>query len=124
MNKKGVSSVEFALVLPVLLLILFGIVEYGWIMTSQIVLTNAVSAGARAGIKADEGEEADDARAITKSTFWMGILADEDITVTIADSPRRIEVKVPGWTYNTLTGFLPQKMVPARLRATSTMVFP
>jgi len=123
-NNKGVSSIEFALVLPFLLLILFGILEYGWIMTTQIVLTNAVSNGARAGIKAAETEEEADARAATIDAFWINTLAADDITVTIPESPRRIDVEVPGWTYSSLTGFLPSAMIPGSLKAKSIMVFP
>lgn len=41
---------EFALVLPVLLLILFGIIEFGLVMFDQAVITNASREGARAGI--------------------------------------------------------------------------
>ncbi len=124
-NNKGVSSIEFALVLPFLLLILFGILEYGWIMTTQIVLTNAVSNGARAGIKAAEDEdEAVVATAATIDAFWINTLAADDITVTIPESPRRIDVKVSGWTYSSLTGFLPSAMIPGSLKAESIMVFP
>lgn len=123
-NKKGVSSIEFALVLPFLLLILFGILEYGWIMTTQIVLTNAVSNGARAGIKAEEGSEETDAKYATREAFWINTLVDGDITVALPESPKRIDVSVPGWAYSSLTGFLPSAMIPGSLKAKSIMVFP
>ena len=55
-RQKGVSCIEFAMVLPVLLLILFAIMEYGWLMVHQIVLINAVSTGARAAIRANPEE--------------------------------------------------------------------
>jgi len=47
---KGTSAVEFALILPVLILILFGIIEFGVIMYDQQVITNAAREGARRGI--------------------------------------------------------------------------
>ena len=50
LNERGASAVEFALLLPVLMLILFGIIEFGMVMYSREVLTNAISEGARAGI--------------------------------------------------------------------------
>jgi Flp pilus assembly protein TadG len=43
-------AVEFALVLPILLVILFGIIEFGLIMYDKAVLTNASREAARAGI--------------------------------------------------------------------------
>jgi len=49
-NKRGASAVEFALVLPLLIVILFGIIEFGLLMYNQAVITNASREGARAGI--------------------------------------------------------------------------
>jgi Flp pilus assembly protein TadG len=50
LNERGASAVEFAIVLPVLMFILFGTIEFGMIMFSREVLTNAGREGARAGI--------------------------------------------------------------------------
>ena len=49
-DKKGVSAVEFAIVLPVLILFLFGIIEFGILFYDKAVITNASREGARAGI--------------------------------------------------------------------------
>ncbi|WP_434718334.1 TadE/TadG family type IV pilus assembly protein [Paraburkholderia sp. A1BS-2L] len=49
-SQKGVAAVEFAIVLPVLLLILFGIVELGIGLYDKAVITNASREGARAGV--------------------------------------------------------------------------
>ncbi|MDR8727514.1 TadE/TadG family type IV pilus assembly protein [Burkholderia pseudomultivorans] len=49
-HQKGVAAVEFAFVLPVLLLIMFGIVEFGLFLYDKAVITNASREGARAGI--------------------------------------------------------------------------
>lgn len=49
-RERGASALEFALVLPVLLIILFGIIEFGLLMYNKQVLTNASREGARAGI--------------------------------------------------------------------------
>ena len=50
LNERGAVATEFALLLPVLLTILFGIIEFGMIMYSREVVTNAAREGARAGI--------------------------------------------------------------------------
>lgn len=50
MDQKGVAVVEFAIVLPVLLVILFGIVEFSLVMYNKAIVTNASREGARAGI--------------------------------------------------------------------------
>ena len=46
-KRDAVAAVEFALVLPVLLLILFGIINFGTLMYDQAVITNAAREGAR-----------------------------------------------------------------------------
>ena len=51
-SQKGASAVEFALVLPLLMLITFGIIEFGMFIYNQQVITNASREGARAGIVA------------------------------------------------------------------------
>ena len=47
-DERGAALVEFALVLPVLVLFLFGIVEFGRAYSARIQLTSAVREGARA----------------------------------------------------------------------------
>ena len=49
-NEHGAVAAEFALLLPVILIILFGIIEFGMIMYGREVVTNATREGARAGI--------------------------------------------------------------------------
>ncbi len=49
-KEKGAAAVEFALILPVLILILFGIIEFGIILYDKAVITNASREGARRGI--------------------------------------------------------------------------
>src|SRR5262249_34614720 len=49
-SESGASAVEFALLLPVLMMILFGIIEFGFALYQQAVLTNASREGARLGI--------------------------------------------------------------------------
>jgi Flp pilus assembly protein TadG len=49
-DQRGASLVEFAIVLPLLLIVLFGIIEFGLIFYNQQVITNASREGARYGI--------------------------------------------------------------------------
>lgn len=49
-REKGASVVEFALVLPVLMMILFGIIEFSFILYDKAIVTNASREGARRGI--------------------------------------------------------------------------
>ncbi len=49
-STKGTAVLEFALVLPLLLVLTFGLIEFGLLMYNQQVITNASREGARAGI--------------------------------------------------------------------------
>jgi Flp pilus assembly protein TadG len=44
---RGAAAVEFALLLPVLLLVVFGIIDFGRALNAQITLTQAAREGAR-----------------------------------------------------------------------------
>jgi Flp pilus assembly protein TadG len=49
-QQRGSATVEMAIVLPLLLLLVFGVAEFGIALYRQEVLTNASREGARAGI--------------------------------------------------------------------------
>ena len=51
-DQQGAVAVEFAFVLPLLIVLLVGIMEFGLILYNQQVLTNACREGTRAGIVA------------------------------------------------------------------------
>lgn len=132
---RGASAVEFALVLPIMLLVFFAILEYGWYMVNQAVLTGAVSAGARAGIKADEWNEdnpqdpREEARRAVRESFWpfpieeQQIVADDDYYLT-ESGPRMMKVVVSDLTYQSLTGYLPATLLPGNLSAKALVAFP
>jgi Flp pilus assembly protein TadG len=46
-NERGQTMVEFAVVLPVLCLLLFGAIQFGILFNNYVTLTDAVRAGAR-----------------------------------------------------------------------------
>ncbi len=50
-HEHGTAAVEFALLLPLLVLLLFGIVEFGLALYRHQVLATASREGARAGIR-------------------------------------------------------------------------
>ncbi|EMI15632.1 TadE-like protein [Rhodopirellula maiorica SM1] len=47
-NRVGAAAVEFALVVPIFLLLVFGIIEFGRVVMVQQILVNASREGARA----------------------------------------------------------------------------
>ena len=76
MGEQGASAVEFALILPILMLLIGGVVDYGRYFFTEIQLTNAAREGARAGI----------------------VLGDPVLRATAAGSA------TPGWQTPTYTG--------------------
>lgn len=54
-DERGAAVVEFALVLPLLILFTFGIIEFGRAYSAKIELTAAVREGARAAALGNDG---------------------------------------------------------------------
>jgi Flp pilus assembly protein TadG len=46
-NEQGQTMVEFALCLPIMCLLLFGVIQFGIVFNNYVTLTDAVRAGAR-----------------------------------------------------------------------------
>jgi Flp pilus assembly protein TadG len=80
-NENGQALVEFALVAPILFLILFGIVQFGIAFMHSVTLTDAVRAGAR---KAAVSRTATDPAQTTKNAV-LGAASDLDASTL---SPR------------------------------------
>ena len=49
-EQRGAAAVEFALILPILLMVLLGIIEMSLALYDKAIITNASREGARAGI--------------------------------------------------------------------------
>ena len=49
-SEKGTALIEFALVLPILLVLTAGLIEFGIALYDKAMVTNASREGARAGI--------------------------------------------------------------------------
>ena len=63
-RETGSAVVEFALVLPIVLLVLLAVVQVGALARDRLLLTQAARAGAReAAIEADDGSTTDAVRA-------------------------------------------------------------
>lgn len=87
-NQSGAAAVEFAIVIPVLLLLALGSFEFGLLFYNKQVVTNACREGARAGIVREDSHFLDDAelKAIVNNycenrliDFGGTTLTDDDI---------------------------------------------
>lgn len=69
-RRTGATMVEFALIVPILLAILLGIMEFGWMAKNKLQLANATREGARdaaVGIKTDPESTTDSIEARIKN---------------------------------------------------------
>jgi Flp pilus assembly protein TadG len=121
-GNRGQSVVEFALVLPLLLLILFGITEFGRAWMTQNILTSAAREGARLAVVTGP----DVALVTTKITEVCAAAGVTPSAITItgpdpADPDRRVTVVVQT-DFQVLTGnILGPFNGTIPLRATSVM---
>ena len=49
-SEGGGAAVEFALIMPIFLAILFGMIDYGWYFYQKFTLTAAIREGVRYGV--------------------------------------------------------------------------
>lgn len=83
-SEKGQGLVEFALVFPLLMILILGMIEFGWILNGKITLTNAAREGARvAAIYQDDSKvEA----AVKKASEGSGLKEVKGIRTTDDDT--------------------------------------
>jgi Flp pilus assembly protein TadG len=68
-NEQGQTMTEFALVLPVLALILFAVIQFGIVFNNYVTLTDATRAGARkAAVSRDDPNRDADVLAAVRSS--------------------------------------------------------
>ena len=75
-NERGAAAVEFALVLPLLLLLLGGIIDFGFALNTQISLTHAAREGVRV-----EALGTGDAVEVALAAFTAPAATDEDAVI-------------------------------------------
>lgn len=127
---KGASLIEFALILPLLLVVLFGIIEFGFILYDKVMITNAVREGARYGVVArvprhTEAEIEDQVNSYC-STYLVsfGSAVDPQVNVTFPASKIFGEDLVVNVTYSYDFLFVPNFVpgLPQQLTLSSTAV--
>lgn len=97
-REDGQAMVEFALILPIFLLILCGIIDFGWLFYNQLSLNNACREGARYAV-VNTAEGADTQAIInhienTTTTVFANDGVRIDIEYTSPGDPTQGDIKV------------------------------
>lgn len=117
-NADGTAALEFGLVLPLLLVILLGIVDYGHIYFTRLSMSNAAREGARVGVTLPETEA--QAAAVAAATGYLdraGISAVVTAT-TPSDTDPTVTVTITIDPFDPLIGLVP---TPDRLAVSASM---
>ena len=110
-REKGAAIVEFAIILPLFLTLVFGVMEAGWLFAQEVEIRNAAREGARLAV-VDWGTAA----AVAGETCTRAAISGSGATVAVTHSstpepdfdptsPESVTVTVTK-TYDSLTGFL------------------
>jgi Flp pilus assembly protein TadG len=99
-RRAGTAAVEFAVVVPVFFLLVFGMIEFGRMVMVQQILTNAAREGARVGVL--DTSTVADVNAAANVYLNAANIKNTTITVTpdppssaAAGNPVSVQVSVP-----------------------------
>lgn len=108
-KEEGQTLVEFALVLPILLMLALGAIEFGWVLFARISAINGAREGARTyAVNKDSGTAKS---AAVNAMPALGFVASNVQTSTIAGPPFPQAVVEVNGNINTLIGlYLPPQV--------------
>lgn len=126
LRHEGLATIEMALVLPLLLLLTFGVIEYAWLFFKFHEVTNAARQGARVGVTPDatNGEVEAAIKTIMTSDgmatgYTVSYLPAGGVGGLDTGELLTVSVSIP---YSRVTLFgLPFVPVPTTLRSSTTM---
>lgn len=116
-HARGAAAVEFALVLPVLMLLCLGAIEWGFHFFQREIVVNAAREGARAGSIADTNPAS---VAVTRALEYLTVAGISGCNVPPPDpviESVRVTVDCPGGSFTLLF----KDFMPARIVATAEM---
>ncbi|HEX7119425.1 MAG TPA: TadE/TadG family type IV pilus assembly protein [Longimicrobiales bacterium] len=100
-RERGQALVEFALILPLLLLLVIGLVEFGRAWNAFQVITDAAREGARTAVVADASITEDSVYSVIRSALARAALDADSATIALVGvdaptgQPARVEIQYP-----------------------------
>jgi Flp pilus assembly protein TadG len=86
-KENGQTMTEFALILPILALLLFGVIQFGIVFNNYLTVTDAARAGARKGATSLYGDGSPAAEAEQAARDSAANLDDGELDVDVFASP-------------------------------------
>jgi Flp pilus assembly protein TadG len=118
-NEKGQTTVEFAVVLPVLCLLLFGVIQFGILFNNYVTITDAARAGARkAAVSRQTGDPS--GACVSQARNSAGGLDQAKLGVTCSSSWQRAADVTVTVTFPYDINLLGLVLASGQLRSTTT----
>ena len=126
-RQRGAAAVEFALVFPLLLMLVVGVIDWGWFFFVDQLVTNCAREGARAGTllpprPTSTASQATTAAAAASNSFLKAVnLTQQGVVAsfTTVNGSDAIQVVVT-YPVGSLTGLM-SSLVPANAHAVAVM---
>ena len=85
--RRGAAAVEFAIVAPLFVTLVFGMIEFGRVVMVQQLLTNATREGARVGVLSDSTSTDAKNKVVSYLASGKITIATSAVTATYASDP-------------------------------------
>ncbi len=125
-SERGAAAVEFALLLPVLATLTFGMIDFGRMLWFQEVLVNATRTGARQGTLFNSGNGQAQIQGFVAQSLANGGVPAAGLNVTVnglgtgQGNPLTVTSSIP-WNYMVIDGLIPA-LSTSQLQATVVMM--
>jgi Flp pilus assembly protein TadG len=125
-SERGSAAVEFALLLPVLATLTFGMIDFGRMLWFQEVLVNATRDGARQGTLFNSGNGQGEIQGFVAQALANGGVGSTGLNVTVnglgtgQGNPLTVTSSIP-WQFMVIDGLIPS-LSTNQLQATVVMM--
>jgi Flp pilus assembly protein TadG len=125
-SERGSTAVEFALLLPILATLTFGMIDFGRMLWFQEVLVNATRDGARQGTLFNSGNGSNEIEGFIAQALANGGVGSTGLNVTVnglgtgQGNPLTVTSSIP-WQFMVIDGLIPS-LSTNQLQATVVMM--
>lgn len=125
-SERGSTAVEFALILPILATLTFGMIDFGRMLWFQEILVNATRDGARQGTLFNSGNGQGEIQGFVAQALNNGGVPAAGLNVTVnglgsgQGNPLTVTSTIP-WQYMVIDGLIPA-LSTSQLQASVVMM--